>query len=88
MQKARWDYIKALKPQQRYFHVSAKVAMIPHPTNPLLPAVPWVQKPGKTYSNVDSARSILRRDRRKRVISPRQAKIAAKKWRYENKHTV
>lgn len=46
-----------MSPLQRFlrsricmFHTSAKVAMVPNPDGPLLPAIPRVQKPGVTYN--------------------------------------
>lgn len=51
MNAARWNYLKALTPPApRYLHTSAAVAMLPHPTDPLMPPIPWTQRPGVTYN--------------------------------------
>jgi len=51
MNAARWKYLKALTPPApRYLHTSAAVAMLPQPTDPLMPSIPWTQRPGDTYN--------------------------------------
>lgn len=51
MSPARWQYLKALRPHpSRLIHQSAAVAMIPNPIDPLAPPLPWIEKPGHTYS--------------------------------------
>lgn len=58
----RWQYLKGLGlGPGRMLHKSAEVAMIPHPTNPMIPPTPWIQKPGETY-NV--GRNKAKRERR------------------------
>lgn len=50
MTRARWAYLKALRPAPpKYLHISAYARMVPNPINPLWPPVPWVQRPGVTY---------------------------------------
>lgn len=48
MTKKHWLATRSLCVRPRMFHVSAAVRMIPQ-SSPLLPATPWVQKPGITY---------------------------------------
>ncbi len=46
----RWAYLKSIGVGRgKLIHESAAVAMIPHPTNPMLPSTPWIEKPGHTY---------------------------------------
>jgi len=61
---ARWQYLKGLGlGSGRMIHQSAAVAMIPHPTNPMIPPTPWIEKPGHTF-NV--GRNKAKRERRER----------------------
>lgn len=46
MVPARWTYLKQLALTQRYIHVSAFVEMLPNPVDPLLPKIPWIERPG------------------------------------------
>ena len=73
MDKARWQYLKQLKPHPgRYAHVSARAQMIDVPVNPLEPTgltkrVPWVQKPGVTFCENRSARKQANRENKARA---------------------
>ena len=61
MTRERWAYLKTLRPGRgEYLHVSAAVRMIPQ-KNPMLPWIPWTQKPGITY---DVGRNKAKRERR------------------------
>lgn len=58
MKPKGWDRIKKLKLTNRYYHISAKAGMVPNPVDPMLPPVPYVERPGITLV---TTRATLRR---------------------------
>ena len=77
MTAKRWAYLKALTPPEgRMFFEACAAAMIPHQTNPLAPATPWVAK-GVSYVSENN-----RKDRRaeRRMVARRYSLIDSKKY--------
>lgn len=69
MNKTRWDYLKKLAPPPpRYLHVSARAWMQPSPIDPLMPATPVVERPGKTA--ITKATAARRKPAKHEVVLP------------------
>lgn len=53
-------------PRSSYLHISCEARMVLNPIDPMLPPLPWIQKPGVTY---DIGRNKAKRERRARRFS-------------------
>lgn len=46
----RWAYLKQRGLTARYIHYSAMVKMLDNPLDPLLPKIPWIERPGHSLN--------------------------------------